>query len=237
MNLTLVLATLRQRFTSPLRLLIVFFVGWIPMLPILVVPDAGFNLIPDCYFLVLALAAGLIGQDLASGTVQLVLARPVTRAQLVFSRWIAVAIATIGVVLLQVATAALIMAARGAGVPWRQAALFLADNALLALGTAAVMALLSALAPGLGDLGLLVLANLSAALLQGVGAWRRWGAVVRAAEEVQHVLKPELHLGPLAYGSPPWPDVVSYLSTVTLCLALAVVVLNRRELSYASTGG
>jgi len=35
-------------------------------------------------------------------------------------------------------------------------------------------------------------------------------------------------------GDVPWFAIVSYLSTVTLCLAVAVVVMNRKELSYAS---
>ena len=32
----------------------------------------------------------------------------------------------------------------------------------------------------------------------------------------------------------PWAPIVSYASTVTLCLAIAIVAVNRKELSYAS---
>ena len=54
---------------------------------------------------------------------------------------------------------------------------------------------------------------------------------------VRMSLKPGLDLAPLFHGGPvAWFAVVSYLSTVTLCLGLAVVVMNRRELSYASSG-
>ena len=31
-----------------------------------------------------------------------------------------------------------------------------------------------------------------------------------------------------------WYEIFAYLSTVTLSLALAIVILNRKELSYAS---
>ncbi len=237
MNLTLVLATLRQRFTSPIRLVILLLLGWMPMLPILIAPRAGFAALGDCYFLTLALAAGMIGQDLSSGTLQLLLARPVTRAQYVFSRWGAVAAGTFLVVVLQTLVAALIMALRGAPVPWGEAALHLGNNALIALGMAAVMALLSSLAGGLGDLGLLVLVFISAQVLEKVGQFKSWDWLVRGAGELLRVIKPELDLAPLFHGGPvAWIAVISYLSTVTLCLGLAVVVMNRRELSYASSG-
>jgi ABC-type transport system involved in multi-copper enzyme maturation permease subunit len=237
MNLTLVLATLRQRFTSPIRLLIVLLFGWMPMIPILMAPRAGFAALGDCYFLALALATGMIGQDLSSGTLQLLLARPVTRAQYVFSRWGAVAAGTFLITVLQALVAALIMTLRGAPVPWGEAALLLGNSALLALGTAAVMALLSTLAAGLGDLGLLFMIFLSAQVLEKVGMFKSWEWLVRGAGELLRALKPELDLAPFFHGGPvAWLAVVSYLSTVTLCLGLAVVVMNRRELSYASSG-
>ena len=237
MNLTLVLATLRQRFTSPIRLVIVLLFGWMPMLPLLIAPRAGFAVLGDGYFLALTLAAGMIGQDLSSGTLQLLLARPVTRAQYVFSRWGAVAAGTFLIMVLQALVAALIMALRGVPVPWVEAAQFLANGALLALGTAAVMALLSSLAAGIGDLGLLFLVFISAQVLEKLGMFKSWDWLVRGAGELLRVLKPQLDVAPLFHGDPvAWFAVVSYLSTVTLCLGLAVVVMNRRELSYASSG-
>ena len=237
MNLTLVLATLRQRFTSPIRLVIVLLFGWMPMLPLLIAPRAGFAVLGDGYFLALTLAAGMIGQDLSSGTLQLLLARPVTRAQYVFSRWGAVAAGTFLIMVLQALVAALIMALRGVPVPWVEAAQFLANGALLALGTAAVMALLSSLAAGIGDLGLLFLVFISAQVLEKLGMFKSWDWLVRGAGELLRVLKPQLDVAPLFHGDPvAWFAVVSYLSTVTICLGLAVVVMNRRELSYASSG-
>ena len=237
MNPTLVLATLRQRFTSPIRLVILLLLGWLPMLQILLAPRAGFAALGHSHFLTLVLAAGMIGQDLSSGTLQLLLARPVTRAQYVFSRWAAVAVGSFLVVVLQALCAAAIMFARGAPAPWGHAALYLGDSLLDAAGMAAVMALLSSLSSGIADLGLLFLAWLSAEVLEKVGMFKSWDWLTRGAGELLGTLKPELDLTPLVQGGPfPWPAVVGYLSTVTLCLALAVVVMNRRELSYASSG-
>ena len=222
MNPTLVLATLRQRFTSPLRVVFLVLLAWMPMIAILMAPRGGFAPLGDCYFIALALAAGMIGQDLSSGTLQLLLARPVTRAQYVFSRWGAVAAGTLAVVVLQLLLATLIMLARGAPVPWAQGALLLGSDVLVALGAAAVVALLSSLASGLGDLGLLLLVFVSAQVLEKVGMFKSWGWLVRGAEELMRVLKPELGLEPFVAGGPvPW---------------LAIVVMNRRELSYASAG-
>ncbi len=234
----IILATLRQRFTSPMRLVILVAAVWISLIPVLVSPGSGFAMIGDCYFLALALAAGMIGEDVSSGTLQLLLARPVTRRQYVFSKWVAVAGGTSLVVVAQLLLAALVIALRGASVSWGGAALLLANDVLLAFGISAVMSLLSALVPGLGDLGLLFLAFLSTQVLGGLGSLKSWGALERATQELQRVLKPELNVWPLLHGDPASPAAVaSYLSTVTLCLALAVMVMNRKELSYVSAGG
>jgi ABC-type transport system involved in multi-copper enzyme maturation permease subunit len=237
-SLPIILATLRQRFTSPMRIVILITVMWMSMIPLILSPGSGFSILGDCYFLALTLAAGMIGQDVSTGTIQLVFARPVTRAQYVFSKWAAVTLGTWCVIALECVLAGVVMLARGAPIPWGGAALFLANNALLALGTAAVMALLSALVPGLGDLGLLFLAFLSAQVIGGIGSFRNWRLAMRAAEELQRSLKPEIELWSLAHGHPvPWSMVIAYFSTVTLCLAIAILLMNRKELSYASSGG
>jgi ABC-type transport system involved in multi-copper enzyme maturation permease subunit len=236
-NLTLVLATLRQRFTSPIRLVLLLLLGWLPMFQILLAPRIGFGALGDCYFLALTLAAGMIGQDLSSGTLQLLLARPVTRAQYVFSRWGAVTAGTFLVLVLQCLCAAGLMLARGVPVPWGQGALCLGNGLLLAAGLAAVMALLSSLASGIADLGLLFLVFVSAQVLEKVGMVKSWDWLTLGAGELLRTIKPELALATLARGpQAAGPAVVAYLSTVTLCLALAIVVMNRRELSYATSG-
>jgi hypothetical protein len=64
---------------------------------------------------------------------------------------------------------------------------------------------------------------------------RGWTVADRVLVELQRTLKPELtflwisgHAGQL------WSPYVAALSTVTLALALAILVVNRRELSYAA---
>jgi hypothetical protein len=237
-NLTLVLATLRQRFTSPPRVILLLVLGWFPLLQVFFAPALGLGPVGDCYWFALVLAAGMIGQDLSAGTLQLLLARPVTRTSYVLSRWAGVALGATGVALVQIGIASLLLSARGMP-PDARALLVVAGNTVLvACGAAAVMALLSSLVPALGDIFLLAALFTTTIPLIGVGQVRGWPALLRAAEEVQRTLYPKLDLAPLVHGAAPSGfEVVSYLSTVTLCLAVAIVVLNRRELSYVSTAG
>jgi len=58
--------------------------------------------------------------------------------------------------------------------------------------------------------------------------------VARTGQEVSGFLNPTIHVAPMVQNGVAWFPIVSYASTVTLCLALAIVLLNRRELSYAT---
>jgi hypothetical protein len=100
-----------------------------------------------------------------------------------------------------------------------------------------VFTLLSTLIGGVGDLGIYFVATVTAGIAQAVGGAIHSDAVARAAEELLQFLGPKLHLSQMITSSPfSFFPLVSFLSTITLCLALAVVVMNRKELSYASGG-
>ena len=93
----------------------------------------------------------------------------------------------------------------------------------------------SSLAPGLGDLALYLLGNLAGLVLEFWGRVAGRTFLERAGDEVRRFLTPEVDISPILNGSGvSWFAIVSYLSTVTLCLAVAVMVMNRKELSYAS---
>lgn len=237
MNPTLIGALLRQRLASRFRMLLLFMVTGMPLVTLFFTGRGGLVQLGNCYGAVLVLAAGMVGQDLSSGTLQLLLARPVTRTEYVLSRWGAAAGGTILVVLLQLGLALLIMASHGSTPPVRDTLVFLGDNVAMAIGLAAVIALFSTLMPGLGDLGLLAIGFFTSLMLQGIGTMKQWPAALRASAEIQQFLSPELNVAGLGLAPFPWLSVVAYLSTVTLCLALAIVVLNRKELSYASATG
>jgi hypothetical protein len=185
--------------------------------------------------LVLILGSGMIGSDVSSGVLQLLFARPVRRVDYVLSRWLATAVLAAGLALIQLIVGYLILAARHETVPHPVAALSLAgQHVSMAFGSASVLVALSSLVPGLGDLALYLRLFLVSGLTQMLGTATRFKFFGPLGDEMFSTLAPQLDLAPLFGGSPYWYDIVSYASTVTLGLLLATLVMNRRELSYAS---
>src|SRR5262249_47296609 len=88
MNRTLIANYLRHRASSFMRVALII----VPSIFALGSVALGHSLAPLAglsTFYGMVLAAGAIGQDISSGTLQLLLARPVTRPGYVMSRWIA----------------------------------------------------------------------------------------------------------------------------------------------------
>jgi len=93
----------------------------------------------------------------------------------------------------------------------------------------------SSLLSGIADVGLLVGLLFVAQMATAVAAWRQWSVLARAATEFQGALTPTLSWAWLGQGvAPSWFNVVSWASSLTLALAIAITVMNRRELSYAT---
>lgn len=234
MNPTLVLAFLRQRFTSPMRvglvLLLTFFplggailTGQITMLAGIAAP------------LALILAAGAIGQEVSSGTLQLLFARPVTRPSYLASRWLAATLAAFAIVLVVTLLASAGLLLRGMAPAPVDVARVLLEALCSCAGHAAVLMMLSTLAGGLGDLGLYVATFFVNQMLAGLAAIQGWRWLARASNEVQGLLGPQLSWVWLGRDLPvSWFAIVSWASTVTLALAIGIAVLNRRELSYGA---
>jgi ABC-type transport system involved in multi-copper enzyme maturation permease subunit len=237
MNRELIESFLRQRLTSVTRLVLLSLMFFFPIMVVLLIPSSPLGLLaPNATQFALVLSAGMIGQDVSAGVLQLVFARPVRRSEYVFSRWAAAAGAAVWVVIVQLALVTVVAALRGRLHDPGELLLFAAEGALRAIGVVSVMTLFSALVPGLADLAILAMAWFSNGVLGLVGqAAPHAGFLVRISEEIQRFVSPEVALGPLLNGDAiSWFAVASYLSTVSLCLALAVVVMNRKELSYAT---
>jgi len=235
MNLTLITTLWRQRLTSAVRMAVVAVLCGFPLLMVTFMPAMGMTPLGNAQGIMLALAAGMIGQDVSSGVLQLLCARPVRRSEYVVSRWLGVALAGLAISLAQLAIAGAVLAARGAPPSPQQMALFAATRAFECFGLGAVMALLSSLIGGFGDLALYLIASVVGGVLQIAGQAKHWTWMDRLASEFQQTLTPTLDLQRLIAASPmPWFPIVSYLSAVALALALAIVVMNRKELSYAS---
>lgn len=234
MNRVLIVALWRQRLTSPLRVVVLGFMLLVPLLIVAASRAAGLSPLGDAVGLVLVLGVGAIGQDVSSGVLQLLFARPVRRSEYVLSRWLAIGIGASALALSQIVLAWAILAAGGAPPAPQDVALFAAGRILETFGIGAVLVLLSSLIAGYGDLAIYVLATMAAGMIGMVGQFRSSPALARAGEELHGFLVPRIDLAQALVGSPPWFEITSWLSTVTLCLALAILVMNRKELSYAS---
>ena len=179
--------------------------------------------------------AGAIGQDISSGVLQLMFARPVTRPCYVFSRWFAAGAGGGALLLVQMVLACGFLLARGLRPDFAELLPAALAGIVLAFTASAVIVMLSSLASGLGDMALYFVATLVLTGSGQVARWKGWSVVERLADELGHVLAPQLHLAWLAgRGAPSWFELVSVLSTLTLSLAVAMLVVNRKELSYAA---
>ena len=234
MNATLVRAFLGQRLTSPMRVGLLLLVTVAPLAAVAfmgTLSPLGGVATP----IALIFAVGAIGQDVSSGTLQLLLVRPVSRPSYLVSRWLACVLATVGIVVLLLALGTLVLLARGTHPDGLDLVRIVLESASTAAGYAAVMIMLSTLANGLGDLGLYVGTYFIVQALDALATFKHWDALARACVEVRGVLGPQLPWEWLVHGTPPsWFAFASWASTVTLALAVGIARLNRRELSYAA---
>jgi ABC-2 type transport system permease protein len=233
-NPVLISAFLRQRLTSPMRvgLMLLICVSTLGAAAITrTLSPLGGIASP----LALILAAGAIGQDVSSGTLQLLLVRPVSRPSLLLNRWLACVLTAVGITVAMLVLGTVALLARGTHPDALDLIRMVLESACAAAGSAAIMVMLSTLAGGLGDVGLFATAVLFTQMLVGLGTLEHWEWLLRACNEVQGVLSPQLTWDWMLHGTPPsWFAVTSWASTVTLALAAGIARLNRRELSYAA---
>jgi ABC-type transport system involved in multi-copper enzyme maturation permease subunit len=235
-NRAVVVASIVQRLRSPVRMTIASFMFVFPLLGVLLMPAMGLASLGNGFQFALVFSAGMIGQEISAGVLQLVFARPLRRDEYVFSRWFACAFLAVTLATLQIAIGVVILALRGFPPETSATLAALGTQALAAIGTASVFAFFSAVMGGLGDLALFLLATLLGGGFQLLGAATTNRAFARTGEEIVRFIQPQLDVPTLmAATTVPWFSVLSYVSSVTLCLALAVVIVNRKELSYASS--
>lgn len=230
MNPVLVLSLLRQRLTSPMRVTIIVLTAGMSVL--MAVALRSFAPLDNLAgVLALVFAAGAIGQDLASGVLQLTFARPLTRRSYVLSRWGGAVAGAWLAHSLVLGLCAVLLAIRG--VPMDALPVRMLEAGLGIAATAAVLVGFSSLVRGLGDLALYGASLFIPALLAQVARARGELWLERAAAEVGRTVQPDLRLGFLLHGGPvPWSALATWASTAVLFLAIAITVMNRREVSY-----
>ena len=234
MNPTLMFAFWRQRLASPVRVVILAALVFVPLLLVVFVRGIGFRALGDAFALAMVFAVGMIGHDVSTGVLQLLFARPVRRWEYVTSRWLAVAAGAGAVSLSQVLLAWMLMSLRGADPGLEAVADFAVGRLFEVFGVAAVMTLLSSLVGGYGDLALYAMLSIGSGIAIMVGQATGSDVTLWIAGQVSAFLTPRVEPAHLAGAAFSGHAVVSYLSTVSICLLLAVASVNRKELSYAS---
>jgi len=233
-NRTLLVAFLRQRFTSPMRVGLLLIVTVFPLGAAILANNLA-TLAGPASAIALILSAGAIGQDVSSGTLQLLLVRPVSRPSVLLHRWLASVIAAVGFTLVLLLLATLALLAHKTQPNALDLVRMVLEAACSAAGSAAVMVMLSTLVGGIGDVGLFVAAMIVTQMFSGLAMLEHWDVLARACNEVQGVLSPQLSWAWMLHGTPlSWFAITSWASTVTLALAVGIARFNRRELSYAA---
>ncbi|NOT33517.1 MAG: hypothetical protein HOP12_05020 [Candidatus Eisenbacteria bacterium] len=234
MTLTIALATARQRFTSPFRLVLLAFTFLPWHLGALL--SHQFQVSSEVMLFGFILTAGVIGQEVSSGVLQLVFARPVKRWEYVIGRWLGVALPASALAIVFVLSLAGVVSLSGGALEWKSVMRALLEAPFRVFGISAVLLMFSAAVKGLGDLAVWAMVGIVGGIVGGFGGSRGWKWLARAAEELGNFLSPCLSWsGPFSGGTWPLQDAVAWCSTVAICLTIAIVLVNRKELSYGST--
>jgi ABC-type transport system involved in multi-copper enzyme maturation permease subunit len=221
----LVVATWRDRLSRPIALVVSLFVC--AATTGVAVSNSG-SLEDPTLPLALILAAGTVGRDVSSGVLALLLTRPLVRTTYVLAKWIAVSSAVAALACLTLIVQTFILRSHGIDIAGSELWNAAFASVTTASGLVAVMVLFSVLVPGVADIGVWMTLNLLGFLVQRA-------LPMRVHDEWRNFLQPTLGWAS-TFGATPisWFSLTSYLSTVTLCLCLAALALNRKEISYAS---
>ncbi len=235
MNPTIILTTLRERFSAKNRWFSVVLMFALPLFYAYAMPQLKESGVTGIWgaLLVWMLGAGIIGEEVSAGTLLLVLARPIRRWEYVLSKWIALAALTAAILALQALALAAIAVRGGQLLDPALAGLRLAEALLLGTGSASVLILFSVLVPGGKEVSSIMLAWAGGWLLQVLGPYLGWMWLFHAGEGVVRLIYPTVSLG-AGGGVGTAYAVLTWAMTTAVTLLAAVVAFNRRELSYAA---
>jgi hypothetical protein len=222
----------RERLSRPI-VVVLLVVGSAVMVGHLLVgnlSEVREDLAPPELIMALIFGAGLVGKDVSSGALALMFTRPIKRWQYVFTRWIGAGVAATTFSVLHLVLQFVVLFSRGQGVPARALGQASFEAATGAFGLTAVLLALSTLVTGLGDLVLWIGLTLLPEFIVHVGVPQR------ICEQIEQLAMPRLEWATAAgAGTGSWFGIASYASNVTLSLALAVWVINRKQISYATS--
>ncbi len=231
MNRAVYLNTLERLFTSKPRMALAAVMFLLPLTMVLAARGGGQAADSSAGILAVILGTGIVGREISNGSLMAILARPVRRSEVVLTKWAALGTAATLLALAQILLAYLIAATYSSSVGPPPAGLFL-GLVTEGFGTAAVMVAFSTMTRGFGDLGIYFLVSIVSVMAAVLGGIVHRPAFTVAGRELGYVIAPKVAL-PLHGVWTGGYTAAAYLSTVTAALAVAVILLNRKELSYA----
>jgi ABC-type transport system involved in multi-copper enzyme maturation permease subunit len=189
---------------------------------------------------VFVVTAGIVSRDAASGALQMILSRPILRAQYLYGRYLAALTLLAGFLVSVFATAVLIdRAAALAG--WTGDSAFVWKEALTAVAAdfpraaldAAILLFFSTFLRGLGDALAFVLSGIVLNLVPQIAMALRNPGLARIARRVISNVVPDGAWGSILHGGPVLQEATGeWALAIAVYLFLALVIFNRRELSY-----
>lgn len=201
------------------------------------------------------LGAGVLGQDVAQGTLSVLFARPLRRYSYVMTRWLALSVASsaLCLVLLMIEQIAGMAAFPGI-LPDMNTLFEAAARISLCFGLSATFIMFSSILPNTMDLCAWIMLCFSSSIVVEIGhlnpivLTQPYGSEIsRRLSEIfvpvcrelstplQSLAYPYLDVGLLFHSSSvSWFSILTYLSNIALCLLVAVYMVNRKEVSYAA---
>jgi len=232
MNLDVCVATLRERFSNPIRAATLLGLALFPIPIALVDPRPNSSASFFHPLLTVTLASGILGLEFSSGVLALVFTRPISRRVYALSKWMAVTATAVILSLAQLLAVLLILRVRYDSFEPDALGPRLVERVLVAAGTSAVL-FLSALGSGLSDLAVWGLASVAAQTFRTIGFVNRDDFWIRLGESLQFLLAPGWGMASGTSPAMSLPELLAAVGITAVALALAVWVLERREITYA----
>ncbi|MCW5822830.1 MAG: hypothetical protein KIT34_08490 [Cyanobacteria bacterium TGS_CYA1] len=201
------------------------------------------------------LGAGIIGKNVSSGILSVLFARPIRRYSYVLTRWLALSVASSALCLILLAIEQIAAMAAFPGIlPDFNTLSQAVARVSMCFGLSATFVMFSSIFPNTLDLGIWIMLSFSSNLIVEISHIEPYMIsqiscndlnrkitefVVPICKElaipIQSLVSPYLDLAYLTHtGSVSWYAVFTYFSNIGLCLLIAIAIMNRKEVSYAS---
>lgn len=188
--------------------------------------------------LVWLLGLGLISREIRSGSIQLVLLRPLTRASYVFSKW--AALASAGVVVLVFMHVAYLAHHGLEADSIASLVLLFAAQCLQVAAIASVITLCSVVPINFGELGLLILCLLIVAMIKLLNLHYGLTVVDQGLAYALRILLPSVTFTPDSANDGQGDLIAGLVFNAVVAVAAlvgAISLMARREFTYAEQGG